>query len=170
MKRLLIVVDYQNDFVCGSLGFDNAKKLEKGILEKIAEYQNDEIIYTLDTHFDDYLTTAEGKSLPVPHCIKGTGGHKLYGGLADALKGKLCFEKNTFPSLEMAKYLEGKDFDTIELCGLVSNICVLSNAVMAKSACPNSEIIVDSSLTAAADEELHQKSLDVMKGLFIKVL
>ena len=69
-----------------------------------------------------------------------------------------------------AKYLEGKDFDTIELCGLVSNICVLSNAVMAKSACPNSEIIVDSSLTAAADEELHQKSLDVMKGLFIKVL
>ena len=90
--------------------------------------------------------------------------------LADALKGKLCFEKNTFPSLEMAKYLEGKDFDTIELCGLVSNICVLSNAVMAKSACPNSEIIVDSSLTAAADEEMHQKSLDVMKGLFIKVL
>ena len=68
----------------------------------------------------------------------------------------------------MAKYLEGKDFDTIELCGLVSNICVLSNAVMAKSACPNSEIIVDSSLTAAADEEMHQKSLDVMKGLFIK--
>ena len=70
----------------------------------------------------------------------------------------------------MAKYLEGKDFDTIELCGLVSNICVLSNAVMAKSACPNSEITVDSSLTAAADEEIHQKSLDVMKGLFIKVL
>ena len=159
MKRLLIVVDYQNDFVCGSLGFDKAKELEKGILEKIAEYQNDEIIYTLDTHFDDYLTTAEGKSLPVPHCIKGTVGHKLYGGLADALKGKLCFEKNTFPSLEMAKYLEGKDFDTIELCGL-----------MAKSACPNSEIIVASSLTAAADEEIHQKSLDVMKGLFIKVL
>ena len=106
MKRLLIVVDYQNDFVCGSLGFDKAKELEKGILEKIAEYQNDEIIYTLDTHFDDYLTTAEGKSLPVPHCIKGTVGHKLYGGLADALKGNLCFEKNTFPSLEMAKYLE----------------------------------------------------------------
>ena len=107
------------------LVFDKAKELEKGILEKIAEYQNDEIIYTLDTHFDDYLTTAEGKSLPVPHCIKGTVGHKLYGGLADALKGKLCFEKNTFPSLEMAKYLEGKDFDTIELCGLVSNICIL---------------------------------------------
>ena len=170
MKRLLIVVDYQNDFVCGSLGFDKAKELEKGILEKIAKYQNDEIIYTLDTHFDDYLTTSEGKSLPFPHCIKGTVGHRLYGGLAGALKGKLCFEKNTFPSLEMAKYLEGKDFDTIELCGLVSNICVLSNAVMAKSACPNSEIIVDSSLTAAADEEIHQKSLDVMKGLFIKVL
>ena len=70
MKRLLIVVDYQNDFVCGSLGFDKAKEFEKGILEKIAEYQNDEIIYTLDTHFDDYLTTAEGKRLPVPHIPK----------------------------------------------------------------------------------------------------
>ena len=76
-----------------------AKEQKKGILEKIAEYQNDEIIYTLDTHFDDYLTTAEGKSLTVPHCIKGTVGHKLYGGLADALKGKLCFE-NPFPSPE----------------------------------------------------------------------
>ena len=63
MKRLLIVVDYQNDFVCGSLGFDKAKELEKGILEKIAEYQNDEIIYTLDTHFDDYLTTAEESTI-----------------------------------------------------------------------------------------------------------
>lgn len=170
MKRLLIVVDYQNDFVCGSLGFEKAKKLENGILDKIAEYKNDEIIYTLDTHFDDYLSTSEGKSLPVPHCIKGTDGHKLYGSVADALKGKLCFEKNTFPSLEMAKYLEEKAYDTIELCGLVSNICVLSNAIMAKSACPNAEIIVDSSLTASADEEIHQKALDVMKGLFIKIL
>ena len=108
MKRLLIVVDYQNDFVCGSLGFDNAKKLEKGILEKIAEYQNDEIIYTLDTHFDDYLTTAEGKSLPVPHCIKGTVGHKLYGGLADALKGKLCFEKIHSHRLKWQSILKAK--------------------------------------------------------------
>ena len=70
MKRLLIVVDYLNDFVCGSLGFDKAKELEKGILEKIAEYQNDEIIYTLDTHFDDYLTTAEGKVCLFPIALK----------------------------------------------------------------------------------------------------
>lgn len=108
MKRLLIVVDYQNDFVCGSLGFDKAKEFEKGILEKIAEYQNDEIIYTLDTHFDDYLTTAEGKSLPVPHCIKGTVGHKLYGGLADALKGNLCFEKIHSHRLKWQSILRAK--------------------------------------------------------------
>lgn len=170
MKRLLIVVDYQYDFVCGSLGFEKAKELENGILDKINEYKNDEIIYTLDTHSNDYLSTSEGTSLPIPHCIKGTDGHKLYGKSADALKGKLSFEKNTFPSLEMAKYLETKNYDTIELCGLVSNICVLSNAIMAKAACPNAEIIINSSLTASANEEIHQKALDVMKNLFIKIL
>lgn len=170
MKKLLIIVDYQNDFVDGSLGFEKARTLEDGILNKTKEYENDEIIYTLDTHTEDYLSTHEGKSLPVPHCIKGTDGHKLYGKVADALKDKKCFEKNTFPSLELANYLNGKNYDIIELCGLVSNICVLSNAVMAKSACPNAEIIVNSHLTASADNEIHQKALDILRSLFITVI
>lgn len=170
MKKLLIVVDFQNDFVCGSLGFDKAKTLESGILKKIDEYKNDEIIYTLDTHSDNYLKTHEGKALPIPHCIKGSEGHELFGNVKSALREKLCFEKNTFPSLEMAKYLENQAYDVIELCGLVSNICVLSNAIMAKSACPDAEIIVNSALTASADEEIHEKALDVMRKLFITVI
>lgn len=170
MKKLLIIVDFQNDFVCGSLGFEKAKALENGILKKIDEYKDEEIIYTLDTHSDNYLETHEGKALPIPHCIKGSTGHELYGKVKSALQNKLCFEKNTFPSLEMAKYIETKGYDTIELCGLVSNICVLSNAIMAKSACPNAEIIVNSALTASADEEIHEKALEVMRKLFITVI
>lgn len=169
MKRLLIVVDFQNDFVDGSLGFPEAAALDEKICRKIDEYKNDEIIYTLDTHFDDYPSTQEGRKLPIPHCIKSTSGHELYGKTREKLTGKQFFEKNTFPSLALGKYIEGKDYDIIELCGLVSNICVLSNAVIAKAACPEAEIIVDSCLTAGADKELHEKALDVMRGLQITV-
>lgn len=169
MKKLLIVVDFQNDFVDGALGFDGAEKLESGICEKILEYKDYDIIYTLDTHYDDYMETEEGRNLPVPHCIKGSEGHKLYGRVRSLLENKPFFEKNTFPSLELGKYLEGKAYDTIELCGLVSNICVISNAVIAKAACPNAEIIVNSALTASFDNELHNKALDVMRGLQITV-
>ena len=169
MKKLLIVVDYQNDFVNGTLGFPGAEVLEDGIAAKIEEYKNDEIIYTLDTHFENYADTQEGKKLPVSHCIKGSEGHELYGKVKELLDGKRSFEKNTFPSLELGKYLEGKDYDVIELCGLVSSICVISNAIIAKAACPEAEIIVDSALTAAPDMELHQKALDVMRGLQITV-
>lgn len=169
MKKLLIVVDFQNDFVDGSLGFPEADLLDEKICRKINEYENDEIIYTLDTHYENYMNTQEGKNLPIPHCVKGTDGHALYGKTKKLLKNKRCFEKNTFPSLELGKYLEGKDYCIIELCGLVSNICVLSNAVIAKAACPEAEIIVDSRLTAGADKELHSKALDVMRGLQITV-
>ena len=169
MKKLLVVVDYQNDFVNGALGFSGAERLENGIAAKIEEYKNDEIIYTLDTHYENYADTQEGRNLPVPHCIKGTEGHALYGKIQKLLEGRKCFEKSTFPSLELGKYLEGKNYDVIELCGLVSSICVISNAIIAKAACPEAQIIVDSALTASADNELHQKALDVMKGLQITV-
>ncbi len=170
MKKLLIVIDYQNDFVNGALGFDGAAALEDKICEKISEYENDEIIYTLDTHGEDYMSTQEGQNLPVPHCIRNTEGHELYGKVKAKLAGKKFFEKNTFPSLNMGKFLEGKAYDKIELCGLVSSICVISNAVIAKAACPEAEIVVNSALTDGADKELHQKALDVMRGLQITVL
>lgn len=167
-KKLLIVVDYQNDFVSGTLGFPKACELEEGILKKIQEYANDEIVYTLDTHTEDYLNTQEGKNLPVKHCIKGTDGYELYGAVKSALEGKRCFEKPTFGSGELYEYLKGKNYSKIELCGLVSNICVIANAVIAKTACPEAEIAVSTLTTASFDEELNKAAFAVMNGLQIK--
>ena len=132
MKKCLIVVDYQNDFVSGSLGFEKAKTLELGIANKINSYHvnGDDVIFTLDTHYDDYMDSYEGKHLPVPHCIENTDGHKLYGSVA-------------------------------------TNICVVANAVLAKTALPDADIIVDSTLTASNDERLHNAALDTMEGMQI---
>ena len=172
MKKLLIVVDFQNDFIDGSLGFPKATELVSVIKNKINEYlnNNDDIIYTLDTHFNNYLDTYEGKNLPVAHCIDNTFGHMVNRDCDYLDKAIKVFKKNTFPSLELAKYLENTDYDYVELCGLVSNICVLSNAVMVKSALPNAEIVIDKAATASFDEELEQKAFDVLGGLQIKVL
>lgn len=173
MKKILVVVDYQRDFVNGSLGFNKAVELEKTIGQKIQLYKHngDEVVFTLDTHMDNYLETQEGKKLPISHCIKNTEGWKLYGEVA-----KLCdnttksFEKVTFGSLELAAYLEKNRYDYVELIGVVSNICVISNAVLAKAALPEAEIIVDSSCTASFDDSLNEKALDVMEGMQIRVI
>lgn len=172
MKRALIVVDYQNDFVCGALGFDGAERLEDIICEKIEQYKKDgDVIFTFDTHEDDYLDTQEGKNLPVKHCIKGTDGHKLYGKVAKEVDfDSYIFDKSTFGSLELACFLKEKNYDAVELCGLVSSICVLSNAVLAKAALPESQIIVDSKATDSFDKEMNEKTFDILKNLHITVL
>ncbi len=171
MKKLLIVVDYQNDFVDGALGFQKAVEVEDRIVEKIKKYEqnNDEVIYTLDTHYDNYMETMEGKNLPVPHCIKGSYGHKLYGKVEKLAKGKLQIEKTTFGSIDLVKYLENKEYSSVELIGVVSNICVISNAVLVKATLPNTEIIVDSKAIASNDELLESKAIDILRNLHIKV-
>lgn len=173
MKKILIVVDFQNDFVTGSLGFEKAVALEEAICNKIEQYQknNDEVVFTFDTHGQDYLKTQEGKHLPVPHCIKNSEGWYLYGKIATLCQqDHKCFNKETFGSMELAEYLKKNKYEWIELIGVVSNICVISNAVLAKAAVPEAEIIVDASCTASFDESLHQKALDVMKGMHIKII
>lgn len=173
MKKILVVVDYQNDFVTGSLGFDKAIALEKAICEKIEQYKQngDEVVFTFDTHNSDYLQTQEGKNLPVPHCFRNTEGWDLYGRVAQFCDaGDKCFEKETFGSMELAAYLSQNRYDCIELIGVVSNICVISNAVLAKAALPEAEIIVDASCTASFDDTLNQKALDVMQGMQIKII
>ncbi len=173
MKKLLIVVDYQKDFVDGSLGFDKAKEIENNIAEKINNYRNngDEIIFTYDTHFENYLNTYEGKHLPIPHCIKDTDGHKLYGKI-EQLKNDndKCFYKNTFGSKDLFLYLLENNYSLIELCGVVTNICVISNAILAKTALPEIDIIVDKNCVASNDEKLNQSALEVMKSLHITVI
>lgn len=174
MKKLLIVVDYQNDFVDGALGFEGANKLDEVIANKIKDYKknNYDVIFTFDTHDEDYMQTEEGNNLPVKHCIKGTIGHELYGKVKKCFDkdGDVYFEKPTFPSLELANYLKDKEYEEIELCGLVSNICVLSNVVMVKSALPNAKIIVDSKATDSFDKKLNEYTLEILKGIHVKVL
>ncbi len=170
MKKILVVVDYQNDFVSGALGFEEAKLLDGAICEKIKQYRGDEVVHTLDTHDERYMDTHEGKHLPIPHCIKGTAGHENYGRTAELLKGTRCFEKPSFGSPELGEYLSRGGYDVVELCGLVSNICVLSNAVIARAALPEAEIIVDQRCTAAADKDMNDAALAVLKGIHVTVL
>jgi len=173
MKKCLIVVDYQNDFVTGALGYPESAALERGIAEKIKQYRDggDDVVFTFDTHYDDYLDTQEGRKLPVAHCLHGTEGHDLYGAPAMlALDTDRKFLKNTFGSGELYAYLKQEPYESIELVGVVSNICVISNAVLAKTAQPETPIIVDASCTASNDSYLHQAALDVMSGLQIEVV
>ncbi|MFW5889125.1 MAG: cysteine hydrolase family protein [Bacillota bacterium] len=173
MNKCLIVVDFQNDFIDGALGFPEAIDIKDNIVKKIKAIRKlaGDVIFTLDTHRENYLETEEGKNLPVKHCIKGTYGHELHPEVKTLVeKEDKIFEKHTFPSIDLGVYLKEKNYEEIELCGLVSNICVISNAVIAKSALPNAHIIVDALATASADKTLHKKTLDVMKGLHVEVL
>ena len=171
MNKLLVVVDYQNDFVDGSLGFPKAAALHDTICEKILSYRDEgqTIVFTLDTHEPNYKKTQEGINLPIPHCIRGTSGHELYGRVNDFSLGCEKFEKGTFGSDLLFAYLQKTTFESIELVGLVSNICVISNAVLAKTAQPEALIIVDAVCTATFDQLLNEKTLDILEGLQIKI-
>lgn len=171
--KCLIVVDYQVDFVTGTLGFKKAEMLDNIICNKIEEYRknNGEVIFTFDTHTDDYLQSYEGKNQPVPHCIESTEGHSLYGKVAELIRvNDKCFYKKAFGSVELLDYLRTREYESIELCGVVSNICVISNAVLAKAVQTETDIIVDSCAVASNDDTLNRYALEVMKGMQIKVI
>jgi len=170
--KLLLVIDYQKDFVDGSLGFKGAETLENGIYNLVKEYQKnkDQVLFTFDTHSENYLKTSEGKYLPVEHCLKGTPGWDLYGKLKEFQADAMKIEKPTFGSLELIDYLKKNSFTEIMLVGLVSNICILANAVICKTAQPETKVIVDASLTKSFDEDLNTKTFDVLKGLQVEVI
>lgn len=174
MKKILLVVDYQVDFVSGALGFAGAELLDRPIAEKIKEYGKGNVFYTLDTHFDNYLDTKEGKNLPVPHCIKGTAGWEVYGETKQALfdADAVCIEKRSF-GIDLTDGTLSKlprAVDSVEIVGLVSNICVISNAVILNTLYSDAEITVDAALTASFDDMLNKEALDVMSGLQINVI
>lgn len=178
MKKLLVVVDYQKDFVDGALGFKKAETLEEGIYNKVKSYLNngDKVLFTYDTHYENYLETREGKSLPFPHCIINTEGHNLYGKLMEFKDSKNTFHynKESFgiapkDMIGLSKEI-GEDLDEIELVGVVTNICVISNVVTFQSQYINTNLIVDGTLCASFDESLHEKALDVIESLTVKVI
>ncbi len=173
MKSVLLVIDYQKDFVDGSLGFPQSVKLEELIAQKIEVYRSNgwEIVFTYDTHTADYLNTQEGKNLPVVHCIKGTPGWELYGKVAKLRQDSdTCIEKIAFGSMELANYLAENQYDRVELVGVVSNICLISDAVLAKAALPEAEIIVDASCVASNEDHLNEAALDVMASMQIRII
>ena len=174
MKRYLFVIDYQNDFVDGALGFPGAEKLDERIAAKVRAYGKGHVLFTRDTHFENYLETREGKNLPVVHCIKGTDGWQVYGETAKALAeveapgiDKLVFGMDITDPATAA--VLPQQADEIELVGLVSNICVVSNAVVLQSKYPEATIIVDAACTASFDNGLNDKVLDVLAGFQVKV-
>lgn len=167
--KILVVVDMQNDFIDGSLGTAEAQAIVPNVIKKIKEYEEngDTVIYTKDTHFDDYLNTSEGRNLPVRHCIKGTAGHDIP---ADILRSHtLIFEKPTFGSTELADYLHGVEFDEVELIGLCTDICVISNALLIKAHFPERTVSLDSLCCAGVTPETHNAALMTMKMCQINV-
>ena len=175
MNRYLFVIDYQKDFVDGALGFPGAERLDEKIAAKIRSYGAGKVIFTRDTHFENYLDTREGRNLPVVHCVKGTPGWEVYGETAKALAevnalaiDKLVFGMDISDPATAAVLPESAD--EIELVGLVSNICVVSNAVVLQSKYPEATIIVDAACTDSFDKELHNKVLDVLSGFQVRVI
>lgn len=168
MKKTLIVVDVQNDFVDGSLGTKEAQAIIPNVKKKIKEYRDrgDQIIFTRDTHPTNYLETYEGKHLPVVHCIKGSVGWQISDKLDFDVEKDILIDKPTFG------YLNWKDFDfeEVEICGLCTDICVISNALIIRATYPEIDITVDSSCCAGVTPETHKAALETMKMCQIKIV
>lgn len=171
MKDILVVVDMQNDFIDGSLGTPEAQKIVPLVRERIASHVG-EVYFTRDTHEENYLSTAEGRNLPVRHCIRGTHGHLIRKEL-DALRITEPIDKETFGSVHLAELLQKKSREepiSITLVGLCTDICVISNALLLKAYMPETVISVDSRLTAGVTPESHQRALEAMKMCQIRVI
>lgn len=176
MKKLLIVVDVQNDFVDGALGSKEAQAIVPNVVKKINEWDGD-IIFTLDTHGENYLETREGKYLPVKHCIECTDGHRINQEVLNAVHSKegdksyiSTLSKRTFGSTALPEVIRGADVDYVELVGLCTDICVVSNAMLLKAHYPEMDIAVDASCCAGVTPESHQAALTTMKMCQINVI
>ena len=167
--KYLIVVDMQVDFISGSLGSDLAKRIVANVVNKVKSFDGT-VIFTRDTHTKDYMNTQEGRRLPVPHCIKGTDGWQI----CDELKPfvKTVIDKETFGSVELPELIKGygEMIDSIELCGLCTDICVISNAMLLKAAFPEVPLSVDASCSAGVTVKSHNTALDAMKAVQIDII
>ena len=175
--RYLVVVDMQKDFIDGSLGTEEAQGIVEKVKEKILSYPKEMVYATLDTHGEDYLSTQEGKMLPVPHCIKGTEGWGLHPALKELILPDHFFEKGSFGSLQLAESMrelfrqqDSMERASIELVGLCTDICVVSNALLLKAFLPEIPISVDSSCCAGVTKEKHLAALETLRSCQVEVL
>ena len=167
MRKILIVIDMQKDFIDGALGTPEAVEILPNVRAKIRRYAPEDIFVTKDTHQADYLTSQEGRNLPVEHCIKGTEGWEIPADLAVLLKGASVYEKPTFGSMKLAEDLKAiaeKEEIEIELAGLCTDICVVSNALLLKAAMPEVPIKVDPACCAGVTPQKHQAALETMRS------
>ena len=173
MRKILVVVDMQNDFIDGSLGTPEAVAIVENVKDKIRSYDKSDIFVTMDTHAPDYLETQEGKNLPVEHCIKGTDGWKVRPDIDELLQGAAVYEKPTFGSLKLAediaKIAAAEDIE-VELIGLCTDICVVSNALLLKANMPEVKISVDPACCAGVTPESHEAALKTMQMCQVNVL
>ena len=168
MKKLLVVVDMQNDFIDGALGTPEAVKILPAVCEKIRSFGG-EIVFTKDTHSSIYLSTQEGRNLPVEHCSKGTAGWELNDEIKALSKDCRIIEKPTFGSVELANLVADGDYSAVELVGLCTDICVISNAFLIKAYLPELPVSVDSACCAGVTPESHENALNAMKMCQITV-
>ena len=163
----------QNDFVTGSLKAPNALEIVHPVIEEIRKRKSEDVIFTKDTHSNDYLNTSEGKHLPVPHCIKNTVGWELYPEIQKEVRDSLVIEKPTFGSLilidHLKKRIKSKE-DTITLVGLCTDICVIANAVLAKTYFRENKVCVIKNAVAGVTEKKNEEALDVMSSLQIEII
>ena len=167
--KYLIVVDMQVDFITGSLGSELATAIVPNVVKKVKSFDG-KIIFTRDTHFEDYMGTQEGRNLPVPHCIKDSDGWQICNELKPY--AKTVVDKLTFGSIDLPKLIDSFDepIEQIELCGLCTDICVISNAMLLKTAFPEVPITVDSYCCAGVTVESHNTALDAMKAVQIEIV
>ena len=175
MQDILIVVDMQNDFIEGALGTGEAKKIVPKVKEKIQNFPG-MVLFTRDTHEENYLHTQEGRNLPVPHCIRGTQGWEIHSDLRELQGANIIREpvdKGTFGSIDLGEILQEADREeeirTVTLVGLCTDICVISNALLAKAFLPEAEIIVDAACCAGVTPKSHQTALEAMQSCQIRV-
>ena len=171
MEKLLIVIDMQNDFIDGALGSTEANEIVANVAKKIELYRNENqgVIFTRDTHSEDYMATQEGKNLPVKHCIYNTDGWQISKKLN--VSDSVIVNKPSFGSLELAKYVsENFEVNEIELVGLCTDICVISNAMILKAAMPELKITVDASCCAGVTTQSHKNALEAMKMCQVNVI
>ena len=174
MKRVLVVVDMQNDFIDGALGTQEAQAIVGNVVKKIEEYQGEKVFATRDTHGDDYMNTSEGKHLPVPHCMKGTEGWEIRQEVSEALQkvNAEIVDKPFFGSMVLVDKMAEQGFQKeleIELVGLCTDICVVSNALLLKARLPEAIIRVDKSCCAGVTPQSHEAALLTMKMCHIDI-
>ena len=166
MRKLLIVIDMQNDFIDGALGTPEAVAIVENVKAKIRLYPPADILATKDTHETHYLQTQEGKNLPVEHCIRGSKGWEIREDIAELLDGVKIYEKPTFGSiamaLDVAEISQSEEIE-VEMVGLCTDICVVSNALLLKAMMPEVKISVDASCCAGVTPESHEAALETMK-------